>query len=460
MPGITEERRSPSLRDSCARLFVDGTAGRSSYPERLFVFRGAAQQLMGCTAREVVLDGPAGTGKSLACIAKVHTTCLATPNVRCLVVRKARVSLTTTGLVTFEQDVLGAGNPLYLNGPSRAGRQSYRYPNGSEIVVGGLDKASKILSADYDLIYVQQAEEITEDDWELIGTRLRHGRLGYHQLLADCNPSVPSHWLKRRSEVGQTLMLHSRHEDNPKLHNGETWTAAGDEYVHHRLEALTGVRRERYLKGLWVAAEGMVYGDVWDARRHLIDRFDVPDSWRRFIAVDFGYTNPFVAQWWALDDDDRMYLYREIYMTRRTVRVHAQQINALSVGESIETAVCDHDAEDRATLEESGIWTDPAEKAVGVGIQHVAERLKVAGDCRPRLFIMRDSVVEVDETLREATLPWCTEQEVEGYVWDRTPDGRPNKETPQKLHDHGCDALRYAVMHADTGGGRMMVEVV
>jgi predicted transcriptional regulator len=41
--------------------------------------------------------------------------------------------------------------------------------------------------------------------------------------------------------------------------------------------------------------------------------------------VDFGYTNPFVMQWWAEDPDGRLYLYREIYRTRRLVEDHAKR---------------------------------------------------------------------------------------------------------------------------------------
>jgi hypothetical protein len=73
-------------------------------------------------------------------------------------------------------------------------------------------------------------------------------------------------------------------------------------------------------------------------------------QWRKIRAIDFGYVNPFVCQWWAIDNDGRMFRYRELYMTGRTVKDHADKINLLSSGESYEATICDHDAEDRATL--------------------------------------------------------------------------------------------------------------
>jgi phage terminase large subunit len=245
-------------------------------------------------------------------------------------------------------------------------------------------------------------------------------------------------------------MLESRHEDNPRLFDEQgNQTEQGAAYLA-KLDALTGVRYQRLRKGVWAAAEGLVY--EFDAAIHLLDAFPIPSTWRRIRSIDFGYSNPFVCQWWALDNDDRMYLYREIYRTQRTVAVHAKQIRALSDGERYEGSVADHDAEDRATLQAEGVGTAPAEKAISPGIQAVAERLKVAGDGKPRLFILRDALVERDEALAEAKKPCCTWEESSVYVWPKGIDGRPLKEVPVDADNHGMDAMRYAVMRANRRG--------
>ncbi len=204
-------------------------------------------------------------------------------------------------------------------------------------------------------------------------------------------------------------------------------------------------------------AEGAVYPG-YNPALHLIDPFPIPADWRRFRVIDFGYTNPFVCQWWAQDNDGRLYRYRELYMTGRTVRAHAAQINALSSGEQIETTIADHDAEDRATLAEHGIFTTAAEKAITTGIQAVSERLAVAGDGRARLFFMRDALVEADDTLEERKLPTCTEEEIEGYAWPKAADGKPIKEQPVKENDHGVDALRYLAMYVDRSAGAATIK--
>ncbi len=72
----------------------------------------------------------------------------------------------------------------------------------------------------------------------------------------------------------------------------------------------------------------------------------------------------------------------------------------------------------------------------------------VAGDGRPRLFVLRGARVGRDESLAERHLPTSTVEEIPGYVWD---ERRP--EVPVKDSDHGCDALRYVVMHREVNRG-------
>jgi phage terminase large subunit len=401
---------------------------------------GAARELFRARADEVVLSGPAGTGKTRACGERCHAVATKYPGARILIARKTRVSLSTTTLVTLEQLVLP---------PDIAARMTptgVQYPNGSEMVFGGFDKASKIMGSEYDLAYIAEATELTEDDWEAITTRLRWGHVPYQQLMADCNPAHPKHWLKLRANAGKTAMLESRHEDNPSLYDAKTktWTANGAAYIA-KLDALTGARYLRLRKGVWAAAEGMVY-DQWDPAIHLIDRFEIPASWPRLWVVDFGFTNPFVFQAWARDPDGRLFRYREIYRTQTLVEDHAQAIRNACLGEPYPVAiVCDHDAEDRATLEKYlGMYTTAAYKAVSPGIQAVQQRLRITGD-RPRLFLLRDSLVSVDQALLDAHKPTCMEEEIDSYVWASGVAGRKQADHPVKVDDHAMDAARYCV---------------
>lgn len=416
---------------------------------------GSAAELFGCRDPEVLLSGPAGTGKSRACLEKLHAMCLLNEGMRGVILRKTAVSLGSTALVTYREHVakeaIASGEVRWFGGSAQEAA-SYRYANGSVIVVGGMDKATRIMSSEYDVAYVQEAIELSEDDWEAITTRLRNGVVSFQQIMADTNPDAPHHWLIQRCERGATTLLHSTHEDNPRLHDRERgeWTPEGESYLA-RLDALTGVRHDRLRLGKWVAAEGLVY-ETFNPAIHLYKPMgEPPKTWDRIWSVDFGFTNPFVWQAWAIDPDGRMYLYREIYRTQTLVEDHAKAIRkaVLEREPRPREVVCDHDAEGRATLErELGITTTAAHKSVLEGIEAVASRLKAAGDGKPRLYLCRDAVTSRDQALVDAKRPASTIDEVAEYVWD----DKAKKEQPRKENDHGMDAMRYAVAALDLVG--------
>ncbi len=425
--------------------------------------RGAALELFARQDPEILVSGPAGTGKSRAVLEKINVMALENPGTRGLMLRKTGVSFTSSGLVTWKRDVIpeliAVGAVEYYGG-SREEPAQYRYANGSVIVLGGMDKASKIMSTEYDVIFVQEATELTLDDWESLTTRLRHGVVSFQQIIGDANPDTDTHWLKKRCDAENTAILHSRHEDNPLLYDDDgELTKNGAAYIA-KLDALTGVRKRRLRHGEWSSAEGVVY-EEWDSAVHLIDQLDVPDDWPRYWAIDFGFTNPFVCQWWAEDPDGRLYQYREWYRTQWLVSEHVTAISAAVTkdGEWTEpkprAIICDHDAEGRAQLVHAlGIGTVSAKKAVSDGIQAVKARLKKAGDGKPRLFVMRDALIERDPLLVEATKPTGFIEEIGAYVWDQRP-GKPPKEEPIKKDDHSMDCARYMVAHLDPLGQKL-----
>jgi phage terminase large subunit len=423
--------------------------------------RGANWELMRAREPEVLVSSAAGTGKSVAALTKLHLNCMQTAGVRCLLLRKTHNSLTSSTLVTFRKQVAAealARGDVHWYGGSGSEPAAYRYSNGSVIVAGGLDKPSKLLSTDYDLVLIDEATETTADDIDTVITRLRNGVLPYQQLIMLCNPGAPTHHLKQRADAGRCRIIYGRHENNPRMWQGGAWTEYGSSYLSI-LETLTGVRRARFLLGQWTAAEGLVY-EGFDPAVHLRDPFQPPMTWTRWWSVDFGYRNPFVCQMWAEDPDGRLYLYREIYQTGQLVEdLVPKIIKTMKTRDGVEpwprAIICDHDAEDRATLERHlGRSTVAAKKDVSEGIQAVQERLRIRGDGKPSLYICRDALVQRDQALTDAHKPACTQDEIVEYVWDdrNQPGTGTQRETPRKENDHGCDAMRYVVAQVDLVG--------
>lgn len=388
--------------------------------------------------------------------------CLLNPGMRALIVRQTAVSLTTTTLVTWEEHVVTEAMQTKIvewYGGSGAKAAGYRYSNGSFIAVGGMDKPMKIMSSEYDLIYVAEATELTLESWEMMSTRLRNGRVSFQQLLADCNPNAPTHWLKQRADTGHALMLDTAHQDNPRLYDDSgVLTVAGAAYMA-TLDNLTGVRKLRLKDGKWVGAEGQIY-DEFDEKIHVLDRMpDGWETWERYWSIDFGTTNPFVLQCWAEDNDGRLYLYREIYMTKTIVEDHAKTIMDIVApldrsGRRVwsepkpRRVICDHDLGERMTFEKhTGLRTEAAHKDVIPGIEACQARYRLASDGKPRIFFVKNAVVKRDPALMQTKKPCDTVSEIPGYVWDGT------KEKPVKENDHGQDAKRYLVADRDIVGG-------
>lgn len=420
-----------------------------------FKLYGGAREFWRYKGQEAILSGPFETGKTIAAMMKLHALLVKYDNSRAFITRDTYQSLLSTAIVTYENKILPVrpdhpDSAIVKYGGSRP--EHYTYPNGSHLLVVGLDNPTKLLSGEFDYGYVNQAEEASLDAWETLVGRCtgRAGNAPYTQVMGDCNPSVPTHWILHRASL---KLFEQRHQHNPNLYNQETGEATeqGKRSIGI-LSSLTGIRKKRGFLGIWASNEGVVY-ESFDKDIHVIARDKVPEIVSWYLAIDFGYTNPFVCQLWGLDRDGRMYLWHEIYFTKRTVNAHAPKIKAMIGNRTIKAIIADHDAEDRATLAEHGLITIAAKKEISVGIQAIEERLIVQGDGKPRFYLVGGACTEYDpELYREYpgdTHPCSTEHEFPAYEWPEGKDGKPNKEAPLDLNNHGLDAARYMVMHLD-----------
>ena len=252
------------------------------------------------------------THNSFSVMWRVNHLCRKYPGSRHVFARDKRTALNQSVLPDWEKDVLYHGHPA-LRGPRRTHRESYIYPNGSEVILHSLENVDRILSAQFDTINIFQAEELQDEDvWESLTTRLRYGRMPFGQIVADVNPSAAAHWLNVRADrkictpclhgVGrpegmptviemdeaegkpicplckgrvweyQMQRILYRHEDNPLWYdqNKKKWTKQGKEYIGNTLGRLTGVNRERLLKHRWVSESGVIL-DEYDPKVHLLE---------------------------------------------------------------------------------------------------------------------------------------------------------------------------------------------
>lgn len=414
----------------------------------------------------VLVEGPAGTGKSRAIGEYIYDLMVdpTLPPVRGLVLRKTRASLTHSWLVTWEDKILPPGSPL-REGPGRENRVSYVVPGkGSELVTGGMDQIERLRSTEFDFIFINEAIETTESDVSELERALRGGQMPWpEQIILDTNPGPPTHWLNVAANNGKLRRIRTTHRDNPEYWDElrNDWTPLGRRYVLGKLAKLPGVLRDRMYLGLWKAAEGQVLGN-FDPAIHLISRRMVPEIQWCAGAFDFGYVNPGAFGVFGFDSDDRGYLLAQVYRRGWSLESWADAIEELQREFDMNAVVCDG-AEPRSIdfLNDRlgsmrGRITGPicvaADKSKGkmFGLDTLRQAFEPTGeDQPPMLRIVEDSLrYGRDPELSEEKRPCTLEEEIPLYTFMK-PRGnielsRSQKEkVDDRCPNHACDMAEY-----------------
>ena len=407
---------------------------------------GQNYEFLRCKDPAIICVGPADTGKTFAMCLKLHLCACKYPGASLALVRKTQTSCYNTVVQTFTKKILGPDVENWpcvayggLNKPSR-----FNYSNGSTIFLAGLDKPSRLLSAEFDIVAVNQAEEISLIDWETITTRVtgRAGHMPYSQALGDCNPSSPNHWIPQRAKTGALTLISTTHRDNPELYDQSTGeiTPAGIERLGS-LKNLTGSRLQRLYYGLWSAPEGAIY-ELYDTDVHKCASFNPPATWPRFVGIDPAGTYR-AAVWGAYDPQNkRLNIYREHYMPfGHPVKEFVADLFQMSGytrdgrsqagAESIFGWCCGAKSERdwRAEFLACGLPVqEPPVADVWVGIDAINDLLKsqrlVIHDCCPQLL-----------------------SEIPDYRRARSRDGYFTDNIEDKDRYHANDSLRYLVVY-------------
>lgn len=378
------------------------------------------------TDRELLYSGAFGAGKS-RCLA-VKLLCRASrPGTREGLCRKHLVTLKATTLKTLlESD--GELPPVLPSGyyTHNKSEKTIRIRGDGEIVYFGLDDPDKIGSYNLSGVAVDQAEELAEEDWTQLRGRIRLRVEGIpNQIYAACNPGSPSHFLAVRFGLaeGHSVKRGCRAITTCSADN----VFLPDEYLND-LNSFVGLAKQRYVDGKWVGSDGLVY-DRW-VRGTFVKSYCT--QWKRVIVgCDDGYTNPAVMLVICEDNDGRLHIAYEYYMSKQLEPAVVTEARGLNVRFKPEAFVVDPSAAKlRASLSEAGLPVVEANNEVFSGIQAVQQRLVVAGDGEPRLTVS----------------PTCinTIREFETYEW------KPGKDEPIKQFDHAMDALRYGIRYFDS----------
>ena len=241
----------------------------------------------------------------------------------------------------------------------------------------------------------------------------------------NCNPDGPYHWFKTewidRVKEKNILYLHFTMEDNLSL----------TEKIRQRYASLySGVFFQRYILGLWVVAEGIIY-DMFSEAKHVISSITSNPVAKYYVSCDYGTQNATVFLLWESGSDGKWYCIDEYYYsgrdesTQKTDNAYADDLEAFIAGRKIEAIVIDPSAASFiAELRERGHRIKKARNDVLDGIRFVGMLLNTE-----KIYFHRK----------------CTNtiKEFNSYVWDTKASEKQGEDKPLKQHDHAMDAVRY-----------------
>ena len=249
--------------------------------------------------------------------------------------------------------------------------------------------------------------------------------LGYF-VQDHCNPGSPYHWFKvkwlDKILEKNLLHLHFTMDDNPSL----------SERIKARYKNMYfGVFFKRYILGLWVMAEGLIY-DMFDHEKHTVKPEEIPPVQPNsyYVSCDYGTQNATVLLLWGKGFDGNWYCIKEYYYSGResdiqkTDTEYADDLEGWLNGIKLQRIVVDPSAASFiAELKKRGYRVKKANNDVLDGIRFFASLLQ---DLNVKIS------TECEMTLKEFV----------SYVWDEKAAER-GEDKPVKVFDHAMDAVRY-----------------
>ena len=373
-----------------------------------------------------------------------------------------------------------APNPTFVTRFGGEKPEFFEYRNGTRIYVNGVDKPQNLLSDFFDAALVNQCELLPFDAWDELTGRVteRAGVMPIAQLVGDCNPSIPNHWIRQQAKEKKLAYFSLSFLDNPEIidqtdpklaefkrgfeNNPDPkllkkiehlFTDSGFRRVE-KLKNLEGLRFKRGFLGVWGSGEDLVF-EGFNPEIHIVDTTIMP-NWPRYLSVDWGYRDAASVIWWAHAPDDRLYAYKEIYKTGviKPDLIELIKDNCDKNYDRIRYAAVDSaDQDGVAQLKLAGFRVNEPPKDRVAQIQAVQKRLKVDETGQPGIFFLRDRLVHPpDEALKEKYLPVEVTDEFLGLSYSEKRTGNPQKDDAETDGEkHGIDGTSYLVRTLEKG---------
>jgi len=261
------------------------------------------------------------------------------------------------------------------------------------------------------------------------------------RLFGTTNPEGPHHWLKENYiDREQELSLRSFHfklEDNPALDHT---------FIENLKQEYSGVWYQRYINGLWVLAEGLIY-DMFERDLHVVE--EIPDLKQTWVGIDYGTSNPTAFVLVGMGKDNKLYIIDEFYhagddmSTSKTDAEYSVELQRWLAGWEPRWIFIDPSAKSFRTQ----LWRDrsqcPAFQNIAKGNNEVLDGIRKVSSLLSTGNLMVHNRCE--NVIREFG----------AYSWDPKAQER-GEDKPLEKNDHTMDAVRYVVASIGSTFERVM----
>lgn len=246
-----------------------------------------------------------------------------------------------------------------------------------------------------------------------------------------------SQFARENDLVGQPMFkrrfIPAKLSDNPYLYESGQYEV--------NLLSLPEIERRKLLEGDWDIAEGAAFTE-FNRDAHVIEPFDIPTSWRKFRACDYGYSSYSAVLWFAVTPEEQLIVYRELYVSKVLAEDLARMVLELEADDGVISygvldSSCWHQRGDRGpsiaeSMNSYGCRWRPSDRSRGArvaGKNQVHKRLQVDEYTGEPGILFFNTCVNTISQLPIIPLDKTNPEDVD-----------------TKSEDHIYDALRYGVM--------------
>jgi phage terminase large subunit len=277
----------------------------------------------------------------------------------------------------------------------------YHYPNGSYIEFFGAEDAGKVRGPGRDILYINEANLLPHSIYQQLALRTKQ------TIFLDFNPVDEASWVYDVADKEGNKLIHSTYKNNPFLPKEQV----------AEIESLRDADDNMW-KVFGLGERGKSQEIIYTHWK----QGPFPTDSEVVYGLDFGYSVP-TALIKVGFKENQTFAHEMLYETKLTTNDLIERLKGLDIKRSDEI-FCD--AAEPKTIEElirAGFNAKPAEKDVYAGIQKVKSQ---------PLTITPESTNLI--------------KEIRSYKWKTDKDGKVHPdESPVKMWDHGCDAMRYAI---------------